>query len=281
MRTGPDAQAELLNNHTFVVIDPGVVNEMAATFIVSKVDEAGNVTTKHVTRLFSTFSRMISSGVEAHVLARQAEMVAFELGLLSKNSGRTLSLENYKAFRRLTETVGYKLLQHNYSSQTLDLKAKLVNRVRSYWCSILNTILAFVDGMERRYCPGSEDRGAPIIIFGDPKFNPCMPGKPPAAPKFLIDYLKRFFPVLIVDEFHTSKLCPKCETEMELASTDGFRFWKCNRGCWHGHDGGGGPDTVNKDVTATLNMFKIFANMIRNGQRPVRYNPGTTPAQSN
>ena len=268
---GPKAMLDVVGRHTIVCVDLGIVNEMSLSVIVAKVDENGHVTCRYLNHLFRTVARYTDSGVEVYVRDRRLDVSKFDLEALANFHGRKLSAEEYEKYVDVitSATVGEAILADNYSEENLDKRAKLENRKRSHWCAMLNTILALVDAAERKQLTPEEmeSRGAPIIVVGRPTFKSSMRRKRPAAPKKIIDYLKRFFAVVVIDEFNTSKLCHKCHRQLQRHSTRGYRLWKCSK-C---KDAKGGNLVVHKDISATLAMFKIFTYLLATGARPPQY----------
>ena len=262
---------EVIGSHTIVSVDLGIVNEMSLSVIVAKVDARGNVTCRYLNHLFRTVARYTGSGIEVYIRDRILDTSRFDLEALANCHGRKQEAGEYERYvdTILSPGVGEAILANNYSEDNLDKRAKLENRKRSHWCAMLNTILALVDAAERKQLTPAEmeSRGAPIIVIGRPTFKSSMRRKRPAAPKKIIEYLKRFFAVVVIDEYNTSKLCHKCHRELKRHGTRGYRLWRCG----HCRDAKGGNLVVNKDVSATLAMFKIFAYLLATGARPPQY----------
>lgn len=119
----------------------------------------------------------------------------------------------------------------------------------------------------------SKLKGVPILVIGIPTFQSSMKGKRSSCPKAIIEYLKRFFPVVMINEFNTSKLCPCChEYLVHKQGTKGTRVWECKHGCKSPKH----PEKsliVNKDVSAALNIFTIFITLLSTGKRPSAFAP--------
>ena len=71
-----------------------------------------------------------------------------------------------------------------------------------------NKVLGLCDAI----CP--EKPGNPILVIGNPKFSATMKGKRAGCPKKILEFLSRFFFVIVIDEFNSSKRCPCCELEL-------------------------------------------------------------------
>jgi hypothetical protein len=116
-------------------------------------------------------------------------------------------------------------------------------------------------------------RGAPILIIGRPTFKSSMKGHRASNPQAIIEYLKRFFAVIVISEYNTSKLCPCCHQYLkQKPKTKGTRIWQCVKGCKSLKK----PDqmlTVNKDVSAAVNIFTIFITLLMTGKRLAAFSP--------
>ena len=262
---GFEATKRLVDRRTFIVMDPGVVNEMSATVVVGSMNEEGEVKYHAVNHLFPTAGRYKLSGTFAYMRKRKNVRMRSLNAMCA--TGRTTSPRKYKIYHGNFERDGFSLLEENYSMEMLEEEARHENRKRSYWCSTLNKLLSLVDAMERRFCPGQKTRGAPILVIGRPTFNSNMPGHLPAAPRAFIEYLQRFFPVVLIDEYNTSKKCPDCHGYLQRHGRGGYREWRCTN-C---RDDAGQPVVVHKDISATYNMFKIFVYLMATGTRPPEF----------
>lgn len=95
----------------------------------------------------------------------------------------------------------------------------------------------------------SEKSGNPIVVIGNPTFAVTMKGKRATCPKKVVKHLARYFCVVLIDEYNSSKLCPSCESPMVIKTGyKGVRLWQCNSGCLRSD--GGGVLVVNKDNSA-------------------------------
>jgi hypothetical protein len=108
-----------------------------------------------------------------------------------------------------------------------------------------------------------------------------MKGFRPCAPKKLLDNLKRFFAVIVIDEDMSSQLCPCCHKKLSRVGSR-YRLWKCTHGCKMNFKQritkekdkfkeGIGPLIVNKDVSAGVNFFYIFVMTMATGERPLEF----------
>jgi hypothetical protein len=93
-----------------------------------------------------------------------------------------------------------------------------------------------------------------------------------------LEYLNRFFTVIVIDEEYTSKLCSGCCQPLTLLEPEeggrGFRKWRCDHGCRFGAKDGyhdPGPLILNKDRSACLNFLRIFTSYMLRGERPGLY----------
>ena len=276
MYLGSDA-VRGLTHHTMVSIDLGVVNEISATVIVFWVEENGQLRYRALNHLFPTAETYNASGITEYVRRRNEEMLQYNLRALAEAPGQVLAPDRYMTHLMELFNHGDQILVDNYEDTKLHEKAKLANRKRSHRCSILNCILSLVDAMERRHSPeeAQKGRGAPIFVVGRPTFSGKKRKRRPAAPKALVDYFQRFFPVVLIDEYFTSKKCHHCHGKMVRHSRRGYRMWRCKSCVYHPRSDPTAlparPLIVNKDISATVNIFRIFIELIATGRRPAAF----------
>ena len=264
---GNDVLTSILHKHTILSIDLGVDNELTVTIISAK-DTPEGIKSVAAPYSFPTAMRYRDAGIDARIRERQTNANKESEAALSKDHGRTGDPEKYKTHMDTFDEYGWALLLENFSDENLQLTAELENRKRSYLCGVASMMLALADAMEEGN--GRQREGAPIILMGNPKFSGTMRRKRPAAPKALVEYLQRFFAVIMIDEHNTSKLCSGCDKELTLVDTKSFRIWRCDNGCKNTK---GKALVVNKDVSAGLNFFKIFTHLMVHGERPAPFCP--------
>jgi len=113
---------------------------------------------------------------------------------------------------------------------------------------------------------------APIVVFGDGSMS-SMKGQRSTCPVMAVNYFKRFFLVIVVNEFNSSQKCPKCHAQMELVKEQkGYRIKECTGECHRkGHEDE--RFLVNRDIAAPMNMFYILIHLILHGARPKTFSP--------
>lgn len=270
--TGKQQVTDLFDNHPFICFDPGRKNDAGVTAVVAST--VGEEVLIHAKKhLFVAETRYRETGVDAHIVDPEMKPETKHLKALAQTSGRTRDPEKYKSFGGVFKSDGRKMVKNSCERRLLQKRAKLRNRTTSYWCSINSMILALADSV-RRDSGRSSNTGAPIIIFGNPTFSASAKRQRSGAPKKLLRYLKRFFTVVVVGEYNTSKLCPQCQQALHLIDPEGFRMWRCgfcrsrcvngNHEVYHDFD-------VNKDISASLNMFHIFYYLMATGERPPEF----------
>jgi ribosomal protein S27AE len=228
---------------------------------------------QHIMR---TATRYNGSGIDSYIDNVQAAMEPFQddVRAMGRNHGRTTNPAAYTQHKNTFPGNSEGLLHFNESPARLDQRHRLRNRVRSFWAGIPNIILEMADSLSRQYDGGVRRLVPPMIIVGDPKFNPSMKGKRSVAPKKLINYLKRFFLVIIVNEYLSSQKCPKCCSQLTQFEPSSYRRWQCGS-CTMARNQQQVPLIVNKDVSAGLNFFKIVVTTLATGRRPAVFSPPT------
>jgi hypothetical protein len=104
----------------------------------------------------------------------------------------------------------------------------------------------------------------PVIIIGDVSFSGAK-GHPAGCPGWIRRFLKRFFLVIVMDEYYTSQLCPKC---WKFCKESGYRQKKCNSCKMVDTDGRTVEYHCDRDDGAVENMLSIFLCMLFYGERP-------------
>ena len=268
VRLGQDVAIPLLKNHTFLCMDLGIAKEATVVAVVASVDPAnGNVRIETSNRAFTSGARVNAIGAYEHVIARNREMLdeRGNLAQMSQTHGRVVGSRRYDTFRGTLKNKGITLLQFRCNRELRRALGQIRNRKRSHWSAVANTLLAMVDAMEE-FHDTPERRGAPIIVIGRPTFKSSMTGHQAAACQSFIDYLQRFFPVVLLDEYHTSKCCYRCRRPGLRDIPGEYRV----RSCAHCREQD--PDfRVDRDVSAGINLFQVFVSLISTGLRPPEY----------
>ena len=256
-KQGEEELRDVLENHIVFPIDFGVNKEVTGTAIHAEYKD-GRVEAHHVPFEIPTVTRYKGSGVDEHIQRKQKlfdELLKAERISLAEHSSRTMELEKFREFITTYEKNAPALKAVNRSEEEMKKLRELHNRETAYWFRILSKLLAIRDQLIKKHGLKS---CAPIIVCGNPTFNATMKGKRPAAPKKILDFLSRFFTVLVVDEYLSSQIDYLTGMKMEQKEgVPGFRIWKCADG-----------RIVNKDVAASLCFFQIFCCMMAFGDRP-------------
>ena len=306
MELGEEALEELYN-HPFVCMDPGRKNDAGVVALAATKQADGTTLVQGKKHLFVSDMRYKMTGVDALIDDPELKPDAQDMKALSQRHGRKRDAESYKTFTGVFRDKGNNIRKLNRDPRVLRKKRWMKNRTRSYWCSMVSMILALASSIVDYKCD-LEGR-APIIVFGNPTFKASAKRQRSGAPKKLLRYLKRFFTVVVIGEYNTSKLCPRCQGELDLIDPKGTRMWKCpscRSHCEKPLYGVGGernaatlfglnpefpprewpppviehPFIVNKDISAALNMFHIFYHLIATGERPAAFSPKKTVAET-
>ena len=70
---------------------------------------------------------------------------------------------------------------------------------------------------------GVKDKTNVVVAWGDGSFGPTSRGHASAPNKGLMERIARFLPVVLVDEFRTSKVSSCCEVEMVERRTSSYK----------------------------------------------------------
>jgi hypothetical protein len=116
---------------------------------------------------------------------------------------------------------------------------------------------------------GNAPGRTPVVLVGSADFNPAQRGNQSSAPVAITTFLATKFPVFFIDEYNTSKLCPKCFQELKVVRNTRNRHWICKNVLCRSV-----PDhdfLVHKDKSAAINMFLCFLSMLMCGKRPKQF----------
>ena len=271
---GKEIGKDLFNNHFYISVDLGVISEMSIVFIWAKCDEKGDFELIFVSKQISSVSKYSGSGIDYYLNEKQDALVHLkdQMEALSKIDRRTIDPGLYQDFRKEFLKEGSKIIEFNYEQEELERKRKLENRKKSHWSTIANIILAFIDAMEQKY---GKKIGNPIIVMGIPTFKATMKGKRACAPKKTVEYVSRFFTLVMIGEYLTSQRCPQCLAFLRKKFDHSTRIWECP--CCKVSPPNlpdeQAPFVVNKDISAALNIFLIYASLIWTGERPLAFQP--------
>ena len=240
--TAVDELKTLLHNRPILSIDLGVRNELSIVCTWSTVKANGTVDTDVSRYLISTFTRYDGTELDRYLDLKLADRVKNDyekhMNQLSKHHERTMDPEEYKVHMEAFKKHGAPLLQASADPEALKTRFHLANKKRSYWAALPNILLALADAKVKRMQREegvAEDAlcdvsyGFPIVVIGKPTFKSSMRGFRSVAPKKTIEHLARFFLVVLVDEYNTSKVCATCckEKLKPVKSTKGTRIWEC------------------------------------------------------
>lgn len=250
---------DIMENHTIVAIDLGVIVHASCVAVTKNADQYYTCTPFK----FSSEDFYTMSGVESFCQSLEAQSVTdFQENIttLSRCHGRTQDIDQYSRYTEAFQKFSTDFITRSFSTEALKKRSHLQNRKRSYWdCQV-----EMIKEITRKSGKG---QNPPILVIGKPTFNSSIKGKRSACPKKTIDFLRRFFVVVVIDEYNTSKLCPRCFAYLTLKEDGqkGTRIWECGSNKCMKDDK---KFYVNKDVSAAVNMFTIFMSLMSTGKRP-------------
>lgn len=274
---GPEQLKEITDNHVLFCSDCGIKTASSSTVHVCKWTENG-IETEYSQYDIKSDAKY-RAGIDSYVSERAEEMEVFQehRNQLRHHHGRTLDPDMYANHLQAFRQYGRPILNANCQKKNLASEAKKDHCQRRYWMSEALKALEMTRAMQIKN-PGMN--GAPIFIWGDPTFNPCMKGFRPASPKKMISFFSRFFFVIIVKEHMSSQRCPKCLSFLTQAHGKCNRRWTCTGDCKMDYKPRGSPNathqiplTWNKDVSASCNFLIIFIHLMISGKRPVAFIP--------
>ena len=276
IKIGTGALKDILHNHVVLSFDAGLIVEVTGSVIAATMTNDG---IEADVAFFDLPSGSKYDDVDPYVDQKQKEMEYLQPDMeeLKTNHGKTVDPVAYEEHLKAFEKYGKKI--HGFNSKRKNKKrANRKNRKKQghYMKQALKALqMACAIMKDKR--PGIN--GAPIILWGNPTFNPCMKGFRATAPKKLIKFFSKYFLIIMVNEHMSSQNCPNCLEKLVLMPNSRTRKWRCDRGCKMNNKPRGedvqGQDqlVVNKDKSATCNFFTIFCCLMVTGKRPKKFIP--------
>jgi hypothetical protein len=161
---------------------------------------------KFIKQLFTAEAKYRNSGHATFTeeYLKSKDIIEKHAAAISVNSGRTYDSEKHEAFVKTFNEHGYKILAENSKPQMSQLRNNLKKNKQRQMFELVNILVAHAEAIR-----GSR-KGVPIIVVGNPTFSPTVKGKRSVSSKSLLRWLSKFFVVLVVDEYNTSKVIHRC-----------------------------------------------------------------------
>jgi hypothetical protein len=262
--------SEFVTDRCIFAIDPGIVNAVGLIGALGRLDAAGRFTGEFVKKLISTDSYYQTTGVNDAVVSANQNGKELKLDM-SKNHGRTMDPVAYENVRESYSSAITNCWMHDQNGREKRRQyQRLQSREQSFWAQLVNFIFAASKELHARK---STPTKTPVIIFGDGQFA-AMKGKRSSNPTWLKQYLSRFFLVIILDEYNTSQICPKCQEKLnEISGT--YRIKKCCNCVSVTSSGKTKNFLVNRDICAPFNFLIIAIVLLWCGKRPIAFEKTT------
>lgn len=144
-------------------------------------------------------------------------------------------------------------------------RSKVGLRESEFLHELVGSILATFAGMG-----GTK---APVIIMGkEVGTGRGVRGTRGHGGSTVRDFLAEFFTIFMIDEYNTTKNCPKCHQPTDFAFKHEHRTKKCESCHMHDDDQQSGPFHYDRDFGAAINMAYVADYMARNkGRRPTAF----------
>ena len=213
----------MLHNRPIFSIDLGVRNEITLVCTWSDVKEDGTIYSDVSRYVISTLTRYTGTGVDHYLSLKLKEREDNDIQIhtqqLTRFHERTLDPKAYMEHIAAFKKHGIPILEANATESAMQARFHLANKKRSYWARLPNILLALADAKIEKISRQKGETGAtlrnstfgfPIVVIGKPTFASSRRGFRSVAPKKTIEFLSRFFPVVLIDEYNTSKVCATC-----------------------------------------------------------------------
>ena len=213
LKGGWDEVEKLLNNSILVFVDPGVINLLSIQVFTGRVivkNGKKKISGKCFSKIFKSSNRY--NNTELSKDQRELKHPSDPTNMPSfKSSNPEEILQACETFK----TTSIPFIEESKKKENKQQRRKRFAQQQSYYHSIGNEILCLVDAIVvDEYNASGEKRlvgKTPIIIFGDGKFRSGGFGYRSSPYVKIRNFLSRFLPVIMVDEYRTSMTCPKCQ----------------------------------------------------------------------
>jgi len=277
--TGLEAAKELFNDRSIMEMDAGFVLSLGVTVSEGKINEETNEYEGKFKRYkMSSKGRYQNSGIDDHLAQRQKrdnENEEIKVGrqhLYENNCQMMDPTEYQKHIDAVNSDSTRILMDDSWSMEKLKALGHRDVLAQRFWSNFKNNLLAIAESNHREYSPGTKMEKAPVLIFGDGSFA-TMRGQRATCPSKILDYLSRFFLVIVVGEHNSSQKCPKCWEQMDLVKNQtGYRLKYCKGDCRQTGDVSK-RFIVHRDISAPINMLSIVISLVWFGFRPEAFAP--------
>ncbi len=194
VKIGPHVAKEIMDNHTIIVIDLGVIVHASCVAITKKADQDYTCTPFK----FSSEDFYTKSGVDSFCQSLETQSVTdFQEDIiqLSECHGRTQDIDGFSSHIEAFKKISGRLINRSFSTEALKNRFYLHNRKRSYWDCQVEMIKEFTR---------QSGKGA-ILVIGKPTFKSSIKGKKSSCPKKTIEFLRRFFVVVVLKHIFIEK----------------------------------------------------------------------------
>ena len=279
VKLGMDAAKELFDDRPMICMDFGFVNPIGAIAAMGVIDEANGSYDATLMRYFmSSDSYYGGAGIDEYLNGQTEHFrnIRSEMATLSKNSLRTCSSEEYEENVADFAETRNSIWEKNDMSEFVSTRGRYTRRKQKKWANFVNDIYGMSEELCRsRYGKDSMLEKAPVLVIGDVSFG-GMRGKRSAPTSWVVNYLKRFFLVVMMDEYNTSQKCPKCWGQMDFFKSGNLRLKKCDQcdagdGTSRYNQRTGSPFVIDRDISAPMNMLGILLWVILTGERPDQF----------
>lgn len=253
-----------ISKRKIVSVDPGKGN-MVKLWDGENELTYTNQQRRHETRSIYDSKKILKKRLDSNLIAQETE--------LSKFNGKTTDLN--KAIEYLAKKVEVDNANNGFYEDPYFRKSKFrryINTQRSE-DKLLNNI-------EKTF--GTSEKI--VIGFGDhDSKNYHLPGVPPAMGSGLRKKINKRFPLFLVNEFRTSKLCCRCEKpieNMKVKVKKGkkeknkkiHRILVC-RDCitTSGSKSNSSCFIINRDRNGCANILKVAKNILETGEKPINF----------
>ena len=290
MTYGIKEAQELFDDRVIIALDPGMRWLARGVASLGKIKPTDNnqgwkydAEFKKVGR--SGHSFYLHSGVDDHILKAHQDYQSLKTSQerLSQSHTRVWDSKTYKKNAKDTQEDRQKFIDKSMEPSRSKQAQILRSKKQRYWATFVNDLVAMVDHLHEIHKIPKKKQ--PVIIFGDAHFKSIKRSRS-GNPRWLKEYLARYFMLIPMNEFCTSQKCPKCWGQLEKEGK-GVRVKRCKH-CKQERTipkkSGNSQESnkivkdfiVNRDLGAAVNMIAIAVNLMAQGQRPGPFSPKNT-----
>ena len=269
LRIGWEETKALFDNRVIFAVDPGVTNMITAVATLVRLESPKDPVSASVIK-FSVSAKDYYEKAGVNDLKRNSSSAKLQADLKDLHSCHSCTVDpvDYQLHVEAFNKVAPELMERSHAPDALESKWQRRRREQRFMTNLTNLFLAHTEALHRKVYGDAEPlKKRPLIIYGSGTFG-GMRGQRSVGSAKIRNFLSRFFPLIVIDEYMTSQKCPRCFSQLR-SKGGSWSVKECtNRNCLANVRNLVTAFTVNRDFSAAMNMLQIVLAILLTGTRP-------------